>query len=41
MIITETTLEFIYVDCKPTAEPDLEQLYIVQAALDKASEQRY
>lgn len=38
VIITETTLEFVYVDCKPTAEPGLGTIAsILQAALDKAA----
>jgi glycerophosphoryl diester phosphodiesterase len=37
-IISETTLEFIYVDCKPTAEPGLGTIAaIVLGALDKAA----
>ena len=37
-IITETTLEFVYVDCKSTAEPGLGTIAAIQkAALDKAA----
>lgn len=37
-IVTETTLEFVYVDCKPTAEPGLGTIAsIIMAALDKAA----
>ena len=37
-IVTETTLEFVYVDCKPTAEPGLGTIAsIIMAAQDKAA----